>query len=209
MDQETFVQKWVLSRWGLLVFTLLIAGFGFFTFSTTASNTGTTSNTILADIYYVVTVWGIIYTALVASHDYIQATKLKHYQYLEEKKERKLERAMALCSFMDDQHLRKARDYTRELRDSRSSISDDDLIAKIDNDGEIRKSVINMFNYWERVSLSIQNDIADSKYLYLYLSDVFLDQCIRFNPWLKNQAAINKEGNVSILWLKDVWSKKP
>lgn len=166
----------IFNRWGLLVLIIGIAVFQFFMFHDT-------KNSILTDVYNVVTIWGIIYTALVASHDYFQGCKLREKFLHVERNERKLERAIHLCDFMDDEHLRVARDITRKLRDNKDKMDDKDLINLINFDDNSKRSVINMFNYWERVGLAIDRDMADSDYLQTYLGDVFISQYDRFRPW--------------------------
>jgi hypothetical protein len=97
----------------------------------------------------------------------------------------KIENTFSLIEKWDDPHLFSARKLTREIRDARSSLSDDDLIAKIKNDDELRQSVILVSNYFEQVRFSIINERIDVKQFKSTLGSVIKDIIKRFEPYFK------------------------
>lgn len=73
----------------------------------------------------------------------------------------KIENTFSLIEKWDDPHLFSARKLTREIRDARSSLSDDALVKKIKDDDELRQSVILVANYFEQVRFSVVNNRID------------------------------------------------
>ncbi|MGL4407231.1 MAG: DUF4760 domain-containing protein [Zoogloea sp.] len=97
----------------------------------------------------------------------------------------KIENTFSLIEKWDDPHLFSARKLTREIRDARSSLSDDGLIDKIKNDEELRQSVILVSNYFEQVRFSIVNERIDVKQFKATLGSVIKDIIKRFEPYFK------------------------
>ena len=97
----------------------------------------------------------------------------------------KIENTFSLIDKWDDPHLFSARKLTREIRDARSSLSDDDLVKKIKDDEELRQSVILVSNYFEKVRFSVINERIDSEQFKSALGPVIIDIITRFNPYFK------------------------
>lgn len=97
----------------------------------------------------------------------------------------KIENTFSLIEKWDDPHLFSARKLTREIRDSRSSLSENDLIDKIKNNEELKQSVILVSNYFEQVRFSIINDRIDAKQFKATLGPVIIDIITRFEPYFK------------------------
>ena len=117
---------------------------------------------------------------------YISATNS-----IEGRENLKIENTFSLITKWDDSHLFAARKLTREIKDSRSSISDDDLIKKIKGDAEIRQSVILVFNYFEHVRFSIINNRIDTKLFKESLGSMIIDIYHRFKPFLATMGEQN------------------
>ncbi len=80
----------------------------------------------------------------------------------EQRKFEKIENTFDLISKWDDEHLLKARNYTREIKKNRKNISDEQLIAQIEENEELEQSVILVTNYFEHVRFSLkQNRIIE------------------------------------------------
>lgn len=107
--------------------------------------------------------------------------------------------SMKLFEKWDDNLLLEARDFTRELREKRSSISDNDLLKMIkespdtDKHKNLQRSLVVCFNYFELIYVSIQKDLVDESMLKGSFSFIFKDMYTRFKPWLENEAHCNKD----------------
>lgn len=102
----------------------------------------------------------------------------------------KIENTFALIQKWDDPHLFSARRLTREIRDSRSSLSDNDLVKRINENDELKQSVILVFNYLEQVRFSVINNRIDVKQYKSSLGPVMMDIINRFKPYC---ATLDKE----------------
>lgn len=111
---------------------------------------------------------------------YINATNSIESRY-----ENKIENTFTLLQKWDDSHFLAARKLTRELRSSRSSISDDELIEKINNNQELKQSVILLFNYFDQVRFSLSANRVDKVAFKSSLGAVISDIIIRFEPFIK------------------------
>jgi phosphoglycerol transferase MdoB-like AlkP superfamily enzyme len=95
----------------------------------------------------------------------------------------KIENTFDLLSKWDDQHLLKARNFTRKIKKNRAKISDEDLLKEIDGNEELEQSVILVTNYFEHVRFSIAKgriNVADFK---LSLGPTIVDIIDRFKPY--------------------------
>lgn len=97
----------------------------------------------------------------------------------------KIENTFSLIEKWDDPHLFSARKLTREIRDARSSLSDDALVEKIKDDDELRQSVILVANYLEQVRFSVVNNRIDVEQFKSTLGPVIGDIIKRFEPYFK------------------------
>jgi hypothetical protein len=97
----------------------------------------------------------------------------------------KIENTFYLIEKWDDPHLLEARKMTRSIRDDRSSLSDNDLIKKINDDANLKQSVVLVGNYFELVRFSIANERIDTKQFKATLGSVIIDIIKRFEPYFK------------------------
>jgi len=105
----------------------------------------------------------------------------------------KIENTFQLLKDWDDEHLFKARKLTREIKDMRDTISNQDLISKIDSDPDLRQSVILVFNYFEHVRFSIKQKRIDTKIFKESLSGTIIDIIKRFEPYSKKLGEQNNK----------------
>lgn len=111
---------------------------------------------------------------------YINATNS-----LENRAVDKIENTFSLIENWDDPHLFSARKLTREIRDSRSSLSDDQLVLRIKEDQELLQSVVLVSNYLEKVRFSVVNERVDVELFKSTLGPVMIDIIERFEPYFK------------------------
>ncbi|MFT5836418.1 MAG: hypothetical protein ACI9RG_001324 [Sulfurimonas sp.] len=103
----------------------------------------------------------------------------------------KIENTFQLLRAWDDEHLFKARKFTREIGDMRDSISNEDLIKKIDSDPELRQSVILVLNYIENIRVSINYSRIDTEIFKKSLGPATINIINRFEPYIRTQGEQN------------------
>ena len=153
----------------------------------------------LANLYYAITIWSIIYTACVAS-----------YEFNKQREDIKLKYSINLVEYFDNEYLREVRDLTRALRDTcnEGEVAPKvlkELIENIDNEEtrkikekcginetkNLKRSLIYLFNYWQKVYTGIEYHAVNEKYIKHHLSKVFISQYERFKPWLSENLSNN------------------
>ena len=128
---------------------------------------------------------------LISTHLYRKATERmarlqeKNTDYL------KKDNALRLMERWDNPALLEARGFTRAIEEKAETLSKQDLLKKIEGEEAIvglKESLIHVFNFWERVRLSITYDRADEDILKETFSSVFISMYERFEPWLDKQS---------------------
>lgn len=99
----------------------------------------------------------------------------------------KIENTFSLLAKWDNSSLFVARKFTRELKEQHSSLSPDKLKERIDQTPDLKQSIILVFNYFEAVRVSIENDRVDAEVIGNSLGGVFHDMYERFKPWIREQ----------------------
>ena len=114
----------------------------------------------------------------------------------------KKDNAINLMYKWDDPALLDARRSTREITQEIPALSDEALLSKIEADeevetdreqGQLKESLIHLFNYWGRVRLSIEANRADEDILKEAFSSIYLFMYERFEVWLDEQSPRYKE----------------
>lgn len=85
----------------------------------------------------------------------------------------KIENTFRLLEKWDDSSLLEARRFIRELNDKQKSVSSIAIEQMIKENPVLRHSVILLFNYWDLVRVSIENDRIDPKIFGGALGNVF------------------------------------
>lgn len=86
------------------------------------------------------------------------AITLNVFNSIEQRTYDKIQNTFDLLTKWDDQHLLKARGLTRAIGKMKSSMSDNELLEKINNSDDLEQSVILVLNYCEHVRFSIVQD---------------------------------------------------
>lgn len=102
-------------------------------------------------------------------------------------KRNKVENTYKMIEKWDDTALLEARKFTRDLKEKHKTLSPDQLKEKINSDADLKRSVILVFNFFEGMRVSINNDRVDAKQLGETLGGVFHDIYDRFKPWIRDQ----------------------
>ena len=111
---------------------------------------------------------------------------LESSQVLEEKIQfDRMENSFRILENWDDPSLLEARRFTRRIKDTRTSLSDNQLIEEIDKNETLKESVIMVFNYWEGVRISIWGNRVNEPILFDSIGEIYLDMFERFKPWIR------------------------
>ena len=111
---------------------------------------------------------------------------LESSQVLEEKIQfDRMENSFRILENWDDPSLLEARRFTRRIKDTRTSLSDNQLIEEIDKNETLKESVIMVFNYWEGVRISIWGNRVNVPILFDSIGEIYLDMFERFKPWIR------------------------
>jgi len=92
----------------------------------------------------------------------------------------------------DNQSLKEARDLTRKIKKDVSTLSDDDLLNKINNNESIERSVITMFNFWEEIYKSIDEKRVNADLLKETFGSIYCDIYTRFKVWREDKKTNNE-----------------
>lgn len=104
-----------------------------------------------------------------------------------------LENTFRILERWDDSTLLAARKYTREIKDKENGLSPNDIIKHINEDAELRQSVILLYNHFDLIRVSIEMKRVDIPILKDAISATILDICKRFEPWMNTQSQIHRE----------------
>jgi hypothetical protein len=105
----------------------------------------------------------------------------------EQRKFEKIENTFDLISKWDDEHLLKARNYTREIKKNRKNISDEQLIAQIEENEELEQSVILVTNYFEHVRFSLKQNRIEKELFKSSLGITLVPIIDRFWPYYEKK----------------------
>ena len=142
---------------------------------------------IMSSIALVVVTVGL----LVSTNMYRKATEKmarlqeKNADYL------KKDNALKLMERWDNPALLEARDFTRDIEERAPELSKTNLLKEIEGEEAtegLKESLIHVFNFWERVRLSITYDRADEDILKETFRPVFISMYERFEVWLNEKS---------------------
>lgn len=106
----------------------------------------------------------------------------------EENKQRdKLEETFRLIEKWDDPHFLAARKLSVEIGKQSEKLAPVDLIARVEENADLRSSVSLMLNYFDYIRLSIKHDRVDVEILKQQLGPVAKITLNRFDAWIKKQ----------------------
>jgi len=156
-------------------------------------------------------IFKLVFLAL-GAYGAIAATYLNIYNSLESSKNikdkidfDKKENSFKFIKGWEDPSLKEARDLTRKILDEGHKISEEDLKMRIENDKDLRRSVISEFDFWEGMYLSIECKRVDENLLKKAFKDAYCRKYHRFGAWLKS---VEKDYETTVGHLKkldDLW----
>ncbi|TGK75814.1 DUF4760 domain-containing protein [Leptospira wolffii] len=112
----------------------------------------------------------------------ILPTYLNIWQSIENNKELEekintdiIENTFKLLEQWDTPLLFKARDFTREIKKEYPNLAPNDLVKRIEENPRLERSVLLVFNYFERARISIENGRVDRELFKSLMNEIILD----------------------------------
>jgi hypothetical protein len=113
------------------------------------------------------------------------------------------ENTYRLIEKFDDPGITEPKSLCREIHYKKTNLSDVDLIKKVNDDPKLKDSVLQVFNYWENVRISIQCNRVDERLLMDSLANAFNQQYDCFKPWIDTR---DEKYKSDLIWLKKRWT---
>ena len=98
----------------------------------------------------------------------------------------KIQNSMELTARWDTPVLNGARDFTRNILDTRRHIAPNELLSKINSDKELKRSVITTFNFWEEMYLALSYKTVNENLLKTAFKDIYGIMYETFKIWIEN-----------------------
>lgn len=159
-----------------------------------------------------ISAYGVLFTVLLTSFNSIESSNINK----ESIEYNRISNSFRYMERFDAPSIKEARDITRKMKKEKSSLSDDDLIKKIEGDGktqseeqeDLKRSVITMFNFFEEIYLSILNKHSNEQILITVYKDMYLDIYDRFKCWLEKEEYMGKIQANNLKQLKLRWESQ-
>jgi hypothetical protein len=104
----------------------------------------------------------------------------------------------------DDPGMTEPKSLCRAIAAKKINLCDVELIRQINEDTKLKDSVIQVFNYWENVRISIKSGRVNETLLIDSLASAFIQQFDAFKPWVDTRDEKYKN---DVYWLKNRWSR--
>lgn len=149
----------------------------------------------MENYYYSYSIWGFICAAFNFVISSSQNLLMQQYKNVWE-----------MVQKYDSSYLLEARDYSRRITHKSSQISDDELIQQINDNEELRRSVIYLFNFWEVLYGLIKVDMVSASFAKSYFITPFKSNLKVYSAWLdKVKKEADPKGYAAIYSLKKLW----
>jgi hypothetical protein len=162
-------------------------------------DTSSVTNELLEFLFRSVTVYGVLFSTLLTSFNSLETSS----NITQRNEFDKNENSFRIIEKWDMPLLKEARDMTREMKAERESISNIELIKKINDNKDLKRSVITMFNYFDEIYLSIFYKRVNEESLKKCLRTTYIDIFNRFKAWLEKDC--EKETMKDLEDLERMW----
>jgi len=112
------------------------------------------------------------------------------------------ENSYRLIEKFDDPSIGAARLLCRAIHDEKLNYSPAALVKKINDEKNLKDSVMHIFNYWENIRVSIKKGRVDEPMLRDSLAEAFNQHYDTFKPWVDTRSQKYQE---DLAWLKKEW----
>lgn len=103
---------------------------------------------------------------------------------IEARATQRIENTFRLLEKWDDPMIFSAREFTRKLKEKKQTLSDIELIKSINEDHDLKKSIILTVNYFEQIRVSEKTKRIDCALFNESLGAIMKDFHSRIRPWV-------------------------
>ncbi|MEM8641459.1 MAG: hypothetical protein AAGG51_21980 [Cyanobacteria bacterium P01_G01_bin.54] len=96
---------------------------------------------------------------------------------------KRLENTFNFIKRWDDSLMTQARMYTRELLEQSTAKADDEIMADLNNDKELKRSVVSVFNFFQAMYMSIDSGVVNEDILKRGFSSSYCRYFDAFRVW--------------------------
>lgn len=169
--------KWKFYFLGTGVFSLFICAFIVVSYQSAQNETGPLIEALKAALLGLGGI-GVISTIM-----------LSVFNSIEDRHMKVIENTYRHITQWDDAHLAAARKFTRKLKESKPKMSDEEFIQLINEDEELKHSIVLVCNYFEQVRISEKMNRIDIKLFNKSLGPVMADYYYRLRPFIQTAGA--------------------
>jgi hypothetical protein len=192
------MSEWLRRKWTVL--TLLVCAWVLFTvtYAIMFVTIPAESTRLFETVKFValsVSAFGVLFSALLSSFNSLEATANVQDRIQFDR----VENSFEFVRRWDSAVLKEARDWTRRVKKEEQSLSPDDLRSKIRSDETLERSVITMFNFFEELELSVQQNRVDAKVLERAFATTYRSIHQRFSPWIESNIDAVQKGHLQQL----------
>jgi len=173
-------------KWNVLgVFFILWAFFTCFysLYGIEATVTTTKGFELIKFLSTSVAVFGVVFSSMLTSFNSLESSKNNdrsiHFA--------KTENSFSYMERWDSPTLKDARDISRRMTTERCKISDNAFIELVEKDEDLKRSIIAMWNFFEEIELSIQEERVNETVLKRAFSETYCSIYDRYKAWLQSK----------------------
>lgn len=117
----------------------------------------------------------------------VSTVTLSVFNSIEDRHMKIIENTYSHITRWDDPHLAAARKFTRRLKESKPHMSDTEFLKQVNDNEELRHSIVLVCNYFEQVRMSYMMNRIDIKLFNKCLGPVMRDYYERLKPYVASQ----------------------
>ena len=135
------------------------------------------------------------------------ATTINLISTLQNQHTRKVDKTYKFAKMWDATLMTEARTYTRQILDQSKKKTDEDILADLRNDTELRKSVVSVFNFFQTMYMSIQSRSVNEDVLKRGFSSPYIRFFNTFRVWREEHIKkVDPNGYQDLHSLYNRWS---
>jgi len=176
MNNHFIVSKWRIFIWINVLWILGTIALGYIAYT---SSPPAGSSSLIESIK-------IIFLSL-GGLGVVLPTYINAFNAIEGRQTQKVENTFRLIEKWDDPLMFEARKFTRDLKLRQPSMSANELVSEIDNDPNLKQSIILVMNYFDQIRVSEETKRIDVTLFNRSLGPVMHDYCHRLRPYVEKQ----------------------
>lgn len=176
--------KWTILSTFVILYVIGIVGATWHTYTVTDAEKEPKTVASIKVVFIMLGGLGVILPTYLNVWQSLEAARLQQEGF----RRQKVENTFRLIEKWDDKALLEARGFSRALKDREKQLSAEQLLAEIKEKPQLLQSVILIFNYFDQIRVSLENDRIEPALIKSSLGDAFDGIYKRFRPWVEDQS---------------------